>query len=129
MKKDRPYIGVVLSINGYNYFAPLTSAKDSKEKLNNQTVVKLFDGSDFLGAIRFNNMIPCNDEHIELLQINSIADEDYRILVNKQYSLINYTYRERIIKKANKLYKVKKDRPGDFASSLCCDFTKLEQNI
>lgn len=128
-KDDRPYVGIVLELKGYNYFAPLTSATESKTKLNNQTTLKLFDeDKSFLGAIRFNNMIPCKYDHVELLNFDEL-DIKYKKLVQKQYQLINYTYKDRIKSKAIKVYEKKINNPNDFVSSLCCDFTLLEKNI
>ena len=35
----RPYIGVLLSINDLNYFAPLSSYKSKQDRINNITVL------------------------------------------------------------------------------------------
>ena len=39
----RPYIGVLLSINDLNYFAPLSSYKSKQDRINNITVFKLHE--------------------------------------------------------------------------------------
>lgn len=130
MRKERPYIGIVLTINNFEYFAPLTSAEESRGKLNNQVTIKLFAKSDdFLGAIRLNNMIPCTRELVKVVNIVSIADDNYRNLLDKQYKLIKYQMADRIIKKAEKVYGIKRNRPNDFVAGLCCDFSKLENHL
>lgn len=35
-KSTRPFVGIVLSINGYNYYAPLTSPKSKHINMKNQ---------------------------------------------------------------------------------------------
>ncbi|MDR3121494.1 MAG: type III toxin-antitoxin system ToxN/AbiQ family toxin, partial [Clostridiales bacterium] len=57
-KKDtRPFVGVLLSVCGINYFAPLTSPKSKHLAMKNQVdFLKINDG--VWGAINFNNMIP-----------------------------------------------------------------------
>ncbi len=81
----------------------------------------MYDGKYFLGAIRFNNMIPCSENDVEEIRIKDIKDEKYKILLNKQYKIINYIEKDRIIIKANKIYNKKINKPEDYISKLCCD--------
>ena len=53
-KSTRPFIGIVLNINGFDYFAPLTSPKPKHLKMKNQIdFLKINNG--IWGAINFNN--------------------------------------------------------------------------
>ena len=54
-RNERKYIGIVLVVNGMNYFAPLSSFKTKHEKMKN--------GLDFIkigdyAVININNMFP-----------------------------------------------------------------------
>lgn len=131
IKENRPYIGVVLDINSYKYFAPLTSVQESRAKLNSQATVKIISKktNEFLGAIRFNNMIPCNESDYNKVNISQIKDFKYKSLIQKQYEVIIYELYDKIIEKSKKIYYLKTNKPQNFVLKLCCDFKKLEDNI
>ena len=56
-KMTRPYIGVVYTLNGLNYFAPLSSPKPKHLKMSDKAIdiFKIRNGE--LGIININNMI------------------------------------------------------------------------
>ena len=56
--KGRPYIGIVYSHEGSDYFIPLHSPKEKHKKINDKAVdiYKIKNGE--LGVININNMIP-----------------------------------------------------------------------
>lgn len=55
--RKRPYVGIVLSIEGYDYYVPLESPKPNHANIKSGSpVLKLDDGK--LGIMGFNNMIP-----------------------------------------------------------------------
>ena len=55
--ESRPYIGILLEVNGMNYIAPLASPKEKHKSMkNNIDFFKLENGD--LGVINLNNMIP-----------------------------------------------------------------------
>ena len=100
----RPFVGVIFTINGNNFFAPLSSPKTKHLKMKN--------GPDFhkincghQGAINFNNMIPIPNSELILMDIHSIPDEDYRNLLNSQLRFIN-SIQDVLRKKAEKLYQL-----------------------
>lgn len=56
---SRPFIGVVIEVNGVSYIAPLSSPKPQLERINNSkpTAFKIYnrkDGTEFLGVINLN---------------------------------------------------------------------------
>ena len=55
-KSNRPLVGIVLNINGFSYYAPLTSPKLKHLTMKNQIDFLKIDGGN-LGAINLNNMI------------------------------------------------------------------------
>lgn len=100
----RPFVGVIFTIDGNNFFAPLSSPKPKHLKMKN--------GSDFhkinsghQGAINFNNMIPIPNSELILIDIQAIPDENYRNLLNAQLRFIN-SIQDILKKKAEKLYRL-----------------------
>lgn len=103
-KQSRPYIGVLLTVNNVNYFAPLSSPKEKHSHMKNtKDFIKIGDGS--LGAINLNNMIPIIESELIPLQFNNEPDSFYRNLLMKQYRLIKANSRM-IQETANALYNI-----------------------
>lgn len=85
--ESRPYVGVVLEINGIKYYAPFSSPKNKHKQMHNgKDFRKIANG--LYGAINFNNMIPVVDEALKYIDISKIEDERYRNLLNHQYQAI-----------------------------------------
>ena len=82
--ESRPYIGVVLDVNGIQYFAPLTSPKPKHLHMKNSLDFRKIGGGRF-GAINFNSMIPVVSSALIPLEINSIDDFGYRRLMQNQF--------------------------------------------
>ena len=59
-RERRPYIGVVLEINGHKYFVPMESPKPNHEKLKSNVHIMRIDGGKY-GILGFNNMVPAKD--------------------------------------------------------------------
>ena len=53
----RPYVGVVLNVNGHRYFVPMESPKPNHKKMRNAIHIMRLDGGKY-GLLGFNNMIP-----------------------------------------------------------------------
>lgn len=120
----RPYIGVILKIEEFNYFAPLFSPKNSHLKYsNNPTYMKI--GTNY-GIIRFNNMIPVPISELKYININSIEDKKYRMLLISQNHFIKL-HTEKILKKALKLYTWVTINRKEFFVNLSCNFKLLEE--
>lgn len=102
-KKSRKYIGIILQINGYNYFAPLSSFKPKHKKMKeNVDFVKIKK----YAVININNMIPVPEGEYKLTDINKTKDSQYRYLLQAENREIN-RQRKRIIKNADIVYKHK----------------------
>ena len=68
---ERKYIGIVLSVNSMNYFAPLSSFKAKHERMKN--------GLDFIkignyAVININNMFPVPDGEYTYVDIPKMKD-------------------------------------------------------
>ena len=128
IKEKRPYIGIIIQIEEYSYFAPLTSPKPKHLKLKNSMDFLKIDGG-VLGAINFNNMIPVKADLFTEKDIEAETDENYKNLLKKQLTWCNITTnKDSIIKKAEKLYKeitIKKENSKFWER--CCNFSLLEE--
>ena len=57
LKKRRPFLGILIKLDEFNYLAPLTSPKiKHKSMKNSEDFIKIDSGN--YGAINLNNMIP-----------------------------------------------------------------------
>ncbi len=123
-QEKRPYIGIIIEMNDITYFAPLFSPKETHSKYSdNPTYMRI--GKQY-GIIRFNNMIPVIKEELNYLDFNNIIDIKYKNLVIAQNNFIQKNT-DKIIKKAEKLYKFVTVDKKDFFINLSCDFKLLEE--
>ena len=75
IKNRRPFVGIILKINGINYFAPLSSPKEKHLNMkNNIDFIKINKGRD--GVINLNNMIPIPEEQCYEINIKEENDID-----------------------------------------------------
>lgn len=115
-KTDRKYIGVVLKINDFEYFAPLSSPKPSdyfykkgvkQVKKNIIPIVRLVtDKGHLLGKIKLSNMIPVKSENITLYDIKGEPDKKYQSLIVKEMICVRKC-KDEITKNALVLYNQK----------------------
>lgn len=103
-EETRPYIGVVLEINGIKYYAPLSSPKPKHNKMKNAKDFRKISGGKY-GAINFNNMIPVPEEALIDFDISKEEDVKYRRLLQNQYQAISKDEKA-IISTATKLRKI-----------------------
>lgn len=123
--KRRPYVGIVVEINSFKYYIPLTSPKRKHLTMkNNIDFLKINNGEH--GAMNINNMIPVKDSELIHFNIQDEEDESYKNLLINQHRFIKDNT-DRIIKNANKLYEkvvIKEDR--NFIKK-CSKFKLLEE--
>ena len=115
-KTARKYIGVVLKINDFEYFAPLSSPKANdyfykkgvkQVKKNIIPIIRLVtDKGDLLGKIKLSNMIPVKSEHITLYDVKGESDKKYQSHIVKEMICIRKS-KDEIAKNALVLYNQK----------------------
>ena len=99
----RPYVGIVLSINGIDYYVPLESPKPNHVNIKGGgPVMKLDDGR--LGLMGFNNMIPVIPSCLIKFDIQSIENENYKMLLLNQLNYCNKN-RDLILQRAESTYR------------------------
>lgn len=126
----RPFIGVLFEVNGFKYFAPLSSPKP-KHKCMKSTLDFLKIANGELGAINFNNMLPVTDNNIIKLDLEkdclTKTEEKYTKLLKEQLYWLNRN-QDKLYNKSTKLYD--KYISGTLNSSIaerCCNFKLLEE--
>ena len=123
----RPYVGVVFSINGYQYFAPLESPKPNHKNIKtSDNIMKLRGGE--LGLIGFNNMIPVNASSLMLIRLSDEPDLKYRELLVNQLTYCNQ-HRDQIEKHALRTYYGVTLEKRPFLVKISCDFSRLENAL
>lgn len=116
------FCGIVLEIEGYKYYAPISSFK-TKQKTN----LLIYDPEDrekCLSSIRFSFMIPVPESQLKYKDF-SREDLPYMNLLIKEYNYCK-EIKDDIYKVANRVYTfgTNKDNP---LSNNCCDFKLLEE--
>lgn len=119
----RAYIGVILNVNGLDYFAPLSSYKD-KHKRMKETL-------DFIkvkkySVINLNNMFPIQSKDYMYLDFSKVQDTKYKSLLLSEYRYIK-SIQEKICKNASLVYKMKTSGQMNSLTKRCNDFKLLEE--
>ena len=75
--KLKPYIGILININNFNYYVPISSAKEKHYKIKEgMDFVKIIQNDKIIGVLNINNMIPITDSNVKELKYKDI--EEYR---------------------------------------------------
>lgn len=102
-KNERKFIGIILQVNGFKYFAPLSSFKEKHRKMK--------ESVDFIkirnyAVININNMFPVPTGEYTYVDIGKEKDVNYNALLQAEYRIIKAS-QNKIIKNANIVYKHK----------------------
>ena len=122
-QNERKYIGVVLHINGLDYFAPLSSFKDKHYRMK-ETI-------DFIkiknyAVVNLNNMFPITKEHCSYVDISLEQNLKYRALLLAEYRVIK-SIQDKLRKNAAIIYKLKTSGINSSMTKRCNDFVRLEE--
>lgn len=135
--KLKPYIGILITINDFNYYVPISSAKEKHYKIKEGIdFVKIMQDNKIIGVLNLNNMIPISDDNVKALKYKDIekyrdftSDKEKKLYISFlsfELDLINDKI-EKIKKNALKLYNEKIKNPKSNVSKRCCDFKLLEK--
>lgn len=112
-KDNRKYVGVVLKVGNYKYFAPLTSPKLKHKRLSDSLKVMLiYSKEQHIGTISISNMIPVLDYSVvSSVNIKTLIDSNdqniskYGMLLSRQIKEINkQNFSKELLRKAHALY-------------------------
>ncbi|MFC0475589.1 type III toxin-antitoxin system ToxN/AbiQ family toxin [Robertmurraya beringensis] len=137
----RKYIGVVYSINGYNYYIPLSSPKNTDykiiggKKVIRKSIVPIMriteknsDGViELKGTLRISHMIPVPSTELTLYDLNNEADLEYKDLVQKEIIFIRKN-KNKIKNNVELIYKQKinNDETANYVKT-ALDYKLLEE--
>lgn len=120
--QNRPYLGVLLNVNGCNYFAPLEHPRPSHRTLkNNLHIFKIKEGR--LGIIGLNNMIPVPQQALISFDINK--EPNSHILISQYIECKRHW--SNIESRANAVYQRRVILQNRLDKKFCCDFSLLEK--
>ncbi len=115
-KNERKYIGIVLSIGKFNYFAPLSSPKDSDYFYKNGKrhirksivpIIRLINQEGvLLSKVKLDSMIPVPDNCLTLYDYDNEPNAKYKTLIAKEIICLR-KQKEQILKNAKILYNQK----------------------
>lgn len=139
----RKYLGILLSINGFSYYAPLSSPKKSDylymkghKVIRNSilSIIRMVETDEngkrtLLGTIKLSNMLPVPQDMLVDYDLDNEEDSDYKDLVLKEKRFINRN-EELIASYAESLYneKVKGTSNKGYIINTF-DFKKFEEYI
>lgn len=125
----RPYIGVVLNVNGVEYFAPLASPKPKYENSKGIIYFKLFSHGKVptsLGVIKLNCMIPVPTQYLKSVQIDTSTK--YGLLLTEQHRYIT-SNQNAIKKQAERLHHLIVVKKETHLVKWCCNYALLEEKM
>ncbi len=125
-KETRPFIGILLCVNGKNFFAPLTSPKQKHLHMKEtQDFLKIYEGK--LGGINLNNMIPIPRRFLEKIYLEQIENNQYAHMLAMQLEWLQRN-KVRITNKARNLYfLITQTKVEESLKNRCCNFKLLEE--
>ena len=118
---DRFMCGVVLSVNGYDYFAPISSFA-----VQQRTNIIIKNEKDKpISSIRFSFMIPIPSDVATRKSIKSEPSAEYRRLL---YLELRYCRKntKTIYRMAKNIHSTVVNGKDPLMAKNCCDFSKLE---
>lgn len=135
--KLKPYIGILVNINGFNYYVPISSAKEKHYNIKEgMDFIKIVQDGKIIGVLNINNMIPIQDDNVVLLKYKDIdnyrefeSEKEKKLYISFlsfELDLIN-AKTDKIKKSALKLYNEKANNPMSNIAKRCCDFKLLEE--
>lgn len=111
---ERKYLGVVLTVNEFNYYIPMSSPKrtdyiyfDKKIIRNDtKTIIRINEGGRLYGTLRISNMIPVPITELEPYMISNETDLKYKEVILGELRYINNNS-SKIMKYAKTVYNQK----------------------
>ena len=133
---ERKYLGIVLTVNGFNYYIPMSSPKksdylDFEKKIirkDTKTIIRIHESGRLYGTLRISNMIPVPITELEPYFISNENDLKYKEVILGELRYINNNS-DKIMKYAKTVYnqKMKNIDIGYIKNTV--DFKLLEEKL
>ena len=143
--EQKPFLGILIAIDTYSYFIPLTSGKPKhakwknvgpahyliyeqvkKTELRKRDIFKSISDTDALkifAALDLKKMIPVQSGLYTRIDFAALSDKKYADLLEKEYRFCQ-KIQDGILSKVTQIYREQKETGK--VHSMHCDFTKLE---
>ena len=139
-KAFRPFLGIVVLINGKKYCIPLSSPKDKYHvkskpdfiKVVNERVKDKNGVPKLLGVLNINNMIPVEETVISRINLRTDKFDNSESKKRKALLIDEITWcrdnADLILRKTQRIYDLVTETPDKNPRLVkrCCDFKKLE---
>ena len=144
----KPFVGIIIGLGEYQYFIPLTSAKEKHKKWKNVSdthflvyefvesglnipkyIFKSDDGRKkihILSVLDIKKMVPVPTDQFEYMEFGKLEDRNYKALLEKEY-VFCLKIKDKIVPKAEKIYK--RQMEERIIGKMQCDFRKLENAL
>ncbi len=145
-KSMKTFLGIIVLVGNYNYFIPMTSAKEKHKKWKNvsdehfllyelvdinveisKDIYKFYSNKKkihVLSVLDIKKMIPVPNGAYEKLVFNKLKDMSYKELLKKEYQFC-LSIKEKVMNKVQKIYK--KQKETGIVRKANCNFLKLEK--
>jgi protein AbiQ len=126
--QKRPYIGVILTVDGHDFLAPMSSPKPWHENVKTSDT-RFFkvrhsqNAQQSLGVIALCYMLPVVPQSYALIDFG-MCNQKYVDLLQAQYDFIKPN-KDNIIEKAHKLFNAVVNKKQTYLTSKCCKFQSL----
>ena len=90
-KKLKPYIGILITIDEFDYYVPISSAKEKHYKIKEGIdFIKIKQDDKIIGVLNLNNMIPISNDNVKELEYKDI--EQYRnfTIIEKNHYIYHF---------------------------------------
>ena len=133
---ERKYLGIVLTVNEFNYYIPMSSPKESdyidfEKKIirkDTKTIMRIHDKGRLYGTLRISNMIPVPITELEPYIISNEKDFKYKEVILGELRYINKNS-NKIVKYAKTVYKQKIKNIDINYIKNTVDFKLLEEKL
>ena len=133
---ERKYLGIVLTVNEFNYYIPMSSPKESdyidfEKKIirkDTKTIMRIHDKGRLYGTLRISNMIPVPITELEPYIISNEEDFKYKEVILGELRYINKNS-NKIVKYAKTVYKQKIKNIDINYIKNTVDFKLLEEKL
>lgn len=142
----KPFVGIIVGLESYNYFIPLSSAKEKHtrwknvsdehfliyEKIDNNITIdgdiyKYYSDEEkihLLAILDIKKMIPVPAGCYERIEFNELDDSRYKDLFEKEYAFC-LNIKTKILNKVEKIYQKQKETGTVRWAN--CNFSELEK--
>lgn len=143
--EHKPFLGILVTIDTYSYFIPLTSGKPKhakwknvgpahyliyeqvkKTELRKRDIFKSISETDALkifAALDLKKMIPVREAQYTRIDFSALPDRKYADLLEKEYRFCQ-KIQDGILSKVTQIYREQRETGKVYP--MYCDFTKLE---